>query len=53
MWTSKASDGYFSLTVHYVTEEFEMASNQLQCQHLSGEHDHTHIIEAIAAALSE
>ena len=53
MWTSRAGDGYFSLTVHYVTEEFEMVSDQLQCQHIPGEHDHTHISEAITAALSE
>ena len=53
MWTSRTGDGYFSLTVHYVTEKFEMVSNQLQCQHLPGEHNHTHISEAITAALSE
>ena len=53
MWTSRAGDGYFSLTVHYVTEKFEMVTNQLQCQHLPGEHDHAHISEAITAALSE
>ena len=28
-------------------------SDQLQCQHLPGEHDHTHISEAMTAALSE
>ena len=27
MWTSKAGDGYFSLTVHYVTKRFEMHSS--------------------------
>jgi len=53
LWTSKAGDDYFSLTVHYVNEGFEMVSNQVQCQHLLGEHDHTHISEAIIAALSE
>jgi len=41
------------LTVHYVTEEFEMVSNQVQCQHLPGEYEHTHISEAIIAPLSE
>ena len=53
MWTSRAGDGYFPLTVHYVTEKFVMVSNQLQCQNLPGEHDHTHISEAITAVLSE
>jgi len=53
MWTSRARDGYFSLTVHYITEEFKMHSSQLQCQHLPGVHDHIHISEAITSALSE
>ena len=53
MWTSRAGDGYFSLTAHYLTEEFEMYSSHLQCHHLPGVHDHTHISEAITDALSE
>ena len=52
MWTSRARDGYFSLAVHYVTERFEMHNSQLQCQHLPGVHNHTHISEAITDALS-
>ena len=53
MLTSMAEDGYFLLTVHYVTERFEMHSSQIQCQHLPVVHDHTHISEAISGALSE
>jgi len=30
-----------------------MLSNHLQCHHLPGEHDHTHISKAITDALSE
>ena len=34
MWTSRAGDGCFSLTAHYITEEFEMRSSHLvsRCQ---------------------
>ena len=53
MWTSRAGEGYFSLTAHYITEEFEMCSSHLQCHHLPGVHDHTHISDAISDALAD
>ena len=49
----KVGNGYFSLIVYYVTERFEMHSNQLQCQQLPGVHDLIHISEAITGALCE
>ena len=53
MRTSKAGEGYFSLTAHYITEEFEMHSGHLQCHHLPGIHDHAHISEAINDSLAD
>lgn len=53
MWTSRAGEGYFSLTAHYITEEFEMHSSHLQCHHLPGVHDHAHISEAINDSLAD
>ena len=32
MWTSIGGDGYFSLTAHFITDEFLMYSSQLQCR---------------------
>ena len=53
MWTSRAGDGYFSLTSHFITDEFLMYSSQLHCHHMPGTHDHTHISAGITRALRE
>ena len=53
IWTSRAGDGYFSLTAHYITDQFVMHSSQLHCHHMPGAHDHTHISEGITSALTE
>jgi len=53
MWTSRAGDGYFSLTAHFITDEFLMYSNQLQCHHMPGTHNHAHISAGITSALTE
>ena len=47
MWTSRAGDGYISLTAHYIIDEFEMMHSSLSTHHLPGKHDHTNIAEAI------
>ena len=44
MWTSRAGDEYFSLTAHFITDQFLMHSSQLHCHHMPGVHDHTNII---------
>ena len=53
MWTSRAGEGCFLLTGHYIIEEFEMHSSHLQCHHLPSVHDCTHISEAITDAPAE
>ena len=53
IWTSRAGDGYFSLTAHYITDHFVMHSSQLHCHHMPGVHDHMHISEGITSALME
>ena len=53
MWTSRAGDGYISLTCHCVTPEFEMFHKNLQTQRLPGVHDHEHITEALQEGTRE
>ena len=47
MWTSRAGNGYISLTTHSVLPTFEMTNL------IPGEHDHTHIAEALQSATEE
>ena len=53
MWTSRAGDGYFSLTTHFITDQFLMHSSQLHCYHMLGVHDHTNISEGITSGFTE
>ena len=53
MWTTGGGEGYFSLTAHYITEEFEMYSSHLQCHHLTGVHDHVHVSEVIIDSIAD
>ena len=53
MWTSRSGQGYFSLIAHYVTSEFEMKHSSLQCHHMPGTHDHSHLSGAISDSLCE
>ena len=43
MWTSRAGDGYFSLTAHYINADFKINHSSLVCQNMPGSHDHTHL----------
>ena len=47
MWTSRAGDGFISLTAHYLTDSFDLEHKTLQCLPLPGHHDHTSISSAI------
>ena len=47
MWTSRAGDGYYSLTAHFMSPSFSMEHKTLQCHNMPGTRDHTHIAEAI------
>ena len=53
MWTSRAGDGYISLTCHCVSSEFEMHHRNLFTRHLPGVHDHVNIAEALRASTME
>ncbi len=53
MWTSRAGDGYISLTAHYLTSTFEFESKTHKCLPLPGRHDHTRVSSAITGCLEE
>ena len=53
MWTSKAGDGYISLTAHFICRNFEMLHRNLETRHLPGVHDHSHLANALRASASE
>ena len=47
IWTSRAGDGYISLTAHYVTDDFELCHHNLSTCHFPGTHDHSNIAEIL------
>ena len=51
--TSKAGDGYISLTAHFVCRNFEMMHRNLETHHLPGVHDHSHLASALRGSTSE
>ena len=53
MWTSRAGDGYISLTAHYLTDNFDFEHKTLQCLPLPGHHDHSTISSAIIGCTEE
>ena len=53
MWTSRAGDGYMSLTCHFVSSEFEMHHCNLFTHHLPRVHDHVNIAEALRVSTTE
>ena len=53
MWTSRAGDGYISLTAHFICHNFEMMHRNLEIRHLPGVHDHSHLAIALRASTSE
>ena len=53
MWTSRAGNGYISLTTHSVYLPLKWWNKNLMTRHLPGEHDHTHIAEALQSAAEE
>ena len=53
MWTSHAGNEYISLTTLSVLPTFEMMNKNLMTRHIPGEHDHTHIAEALQSAAEE
>jgi len=52
-WTSRAGDGYISLTAHFICHNFEMMHRNLETRHLPGVHDHSHLAIALRASTSE
>ena len=50
MWTSQSGESYFSLTAHYVTSGFGIKHSSLQCHHMPGTHDHSHLSSVIHLA---
>ena len=47
MWTSRAGDGYISLTAHYITDNFELCHQNLSTCHFPGTHDYLNITEIL------
>ena len=47
MWTSRANDGYISLTAHYITPTFQMVHRNLQSCPFPGNHTAINIAELL------
>ena len=47
MWTSRANDGYISLTVHYISPSFEMKHHNLQGFSFPGSHSAVNIAKSL------
>ena len=47
MWTSRAGDGYISLTAHYIKNDFKLFHQNLSTCHFPGTHDHLNIAEIL------
>ena len=47
MWTSRVENGYISLTVHYITDDFELCHHNLSTCHFPGTHNHSTIAEIL------
>ena len=53
MWTSRAGDGYISLTCHGISSEFELYHRNLLTRHLPYIHYHSSISEALRSGTNE
>ena len=53
MWSSCNSDGYISLTCHFITSDFEMSYRNLQTHYFPGTHDHIAISQALISAAND
>ena len=47
MWTSGATDGYISLTAHYITPSFKMKHRNLQSFSFPGSHSAVNIVKLL------
>lgn len=52
-WTSRAQEGYFAVTAHYINNNFELESVLLQCRVLPGPHTAINISEDLERILAE
>ena len=53
IWTSHATQAYLTITVHFITAEWKMASAVLQTQEMPEWHTDMHISERLKEAASE
>ena len=53
MWMSRAGNGFFSLTAHFLSPKFTMESKTLHCHHMPGSHDHASISQAVGLCAVE
>lgn len=52
-WTSRATESFLTVTVHYITSEWEMKSYVLQTRPLYESHTSEHLSEALTEAVTE
>ena len=52
-WTSRATESFLTVTVHYITSEWEMKSSVLQTRPLYESHTSEHLSEALTEAVTE
>lgn len=53
MWTSRANQGYISLTCHYMTQGFAMKAFTLACTHMPESHTAVNIQSCLTAIVQE
>jgi hypothetical protein len=52
-WTSRAQEGYFAITAHYIDDNFESKSALLQCRVLPGPHTRANISQDLQRVISQ
>ncbi|XP_041460598.1 E3 SUMO-protein ligase ZBED1-like [Lytechinus variegatus] len=53
MWTSRASDQYIGVTVHFIDDDWKMGSFTLENRELPPPHDNEHIAEVLRAIIAQ
>ena len=53
MWSSNTTDPYMAVTMHYVTEDWDLQSKLLQCAYIPGSHTGDMLADALMECLCE
>ncbi|XP_039608816.1 E3 SUMO-protein ligase ZBED1-like [Polypterus senegalus] len=52
-WTSRATESYLTVTVHYISPQWEMRNHVLQTRHVYEQHTSTNLAEHLKEAVNE